>query len=333
MNHNDLESLIRSYVILGKRSPKGYEVVKCAHCNDYKSRGGFKFENGGVHYQCFNCGASEGYSPEKNRHTISKKLKDILLSFGIPEGEIDRTVAFQFFKEKPEGCMNVETKPTGMELPMKEVPLPTKSVLVSSGQSPWCDVARHYLESRALKVTDFDWYITDETAYIGRLLIPYFFRDRIIYWQGRSLDDEFIEPRYKNPIVEKHNIFFNMDEIYRYTTNPLFVTEGPLDAISIGRNAVALAGSALTDFKRAELRKAAKRRRVIFVIDKNMNGKKLGLSILEDENFFVTVFPDNIDDSNDALQKLGRLWVTTHLATTACKGFQGKLLLEMKCSI
>jgi len=331
VTHNDLESLIRSYVPLGKRSPKGYETCKCAYCNDYKVRGGFKFESGGVHYQCFNCSASEGHFA--GRHTISKELKAILITFGIPEGEIDRTVAQAFFKEKPElaGAVKVESKPTGLELPTLEMSLPDKSVLVSSNASPWCEVAKFYLEARTLKVSDYQWYVTDETAYAGRLLIPYYFRDRIIYWQGRSLDDEIFTPRYKNPSVEKHNIFFNMDEIYRYTTDPLFVSEGPLDAISIGKNAIALVGSTLTDFKRSELRKAAKRRRVVFVIDKNLNGYKLGKEVLEDDpNFYVTAFPDNVDDANDALQKLGRLWVTTHLATTACKGFQGKLLLQMK---
>jgi len=165
-------------------------------------------------------------------------------------------------------------------------------------------------------------------------LIPYFFRNKIIYWQGRSLDDEVISPRYKNPSVEKDNIFFNMDELYRYTSEPLFVTEGPIDAISIGKNAVALLGSVLSDFKRNELKKAAQRRKVVFVIDKNSTGLKLGQEVLRDGaglEWYITCFPDNYEDSNDALQKLGRLWIASHLSTTACKGFEGNLMLKMNC--
>lgn len=329
--NENLESLIRRYVVLGKISPTGFETVKCAVCNDYKIRGGFKFDGDSIFYSCFNCSCKAGYDPTVSRRTIQQKFKQVLLAFGIPEAEITKTVGFNFFKEKKEAVK--VTKPTEMELPMKEVPLPTGSVLVTSGTSPWCEVAEQYLSARALKPTDYDWYVTDAPSHAGRLLIPYFFRGKIIYWQGRSMDDETIMPRYKNPLIEKGNIFFNADEVYRYTSEPLFVTEGPLDAISIGSNAVALLGSTLTDFKRAELLKAATRRKVIFVIDKNSNGFKLGNNILKDEGleWYVTVFPDNVEDANDALQKLGRLWVATHLSTTACKGFQGKLLMELKC--
>jgi len=332
--NENLEALIRRYVVLGPRSTTGFETVKCAVCNDYKVRGGFKFEGDSVFYSCFNCSCKAGYDPTEERHSIKQKMKEVLLSFGIPEAEIIQIVSFNFFKEKKQ-VVKESSKPTGLELPTKEIPLPRGSVLVTSGASPWCEVAEQYLKARALKPTDLDWYVTDETSYAGRLLIPYFFKDRIIYWQGRSMDDETISPRYKNPTVEKSNIFFNADELYRYTSDPLFVTEGPLDAISIGSNAVALLGSTLTEFKRAELRKAATRRRVIFVIDKNQNGFKLGNDVLkagEGLEWYVTVFPDNVEDANDALQKLGRLWVATHLSTTACKGFQGRLLLEMKCS-
>jgi hypothetical protein len=331
VTHN-LETLIRQYIILGKRSPKGYEIVKCSSCNDYKNRAGFKFEDDSVHYSCFNCGLSIGHNITKDKHSINKKFKDVLLAFGVPEDEIIKTVNLNFFKEKKE-VKDEAKKPTGMELPTKEINLPSRSVLISSGSSPWCDVAKQYLAGRALKPEDHNWYVTDETSYAGRLLIPYFFKGKIIYWQGRSMD-ETIQPRYKNPSIEKSNIFFNMDELYRYTSDPLFVTEGPLDAVSLGKNAVALLGSTLTEFKRNELKKAAQRRKIIFIIDKNANGKKLGNEILRDENLemYVAVFPDNIEDANDALQKLGRLWMISHLATTAAKSFQGKLMLEQYCS-
>jgi 5S rRNA maturation endonuclease (ribonuclease M5) len=259
-------------------------------------------------------------------------MREVLLSFGIPDDEITRTVAFNFFREKKEALP--VTKPTGKELPVNEVPMPEGAMPISVGSSPWCLVAAEYLKARSLKVADHEWYVTDHKSYEGRLIIPYFFRNKIIYWQGRSMDDELIEPRYKNPVVEKDNIFFNMDEVYRYTTDPLFVTEGPIDAISIGKNAVALLGSKLTEFKINELRKAAQRRRVIFVLDKDKNGYKLGQEVLRDENleWYVAVFPDNVEDANDALQKLGRLWIAAHLSTTAGKSFQGRLIVEMNCS-
>ena len=147
------------------------------------------------------------------------------------------------------------------------------------------------------------------------------------------MDDEEISPRYKNPSVEKNNIFFNMDELYRYTDEPLFVTEGPLDALSIGKNAIAILGSSLSEFKIQELLKVADKRKVIFVIDKNLNGKKLGNEILNMEpKMYVATFPDNVDDANDALQKYGKLWLISHLMTNSASGFAGKLMLELNCN-
>jgi len=333
-SREDLESLIRRYIILGKLSPKGFHIVKCQVCNDYQERGGFKFEGESVGYSCFNCSVKARYDPEKSRHSISESMKSVLIAFGVPEDEIKKTISLRFFKAKDE---EIKTNPDGTKKPVVELPskvckLPEGSVSVTSNDSPWCEVARFYLRARGLDPFDLECYVTDHKSYEGRVIIPYLFRSKIIYWQGRALDSS-IEPRYKNPVVEKENIFFNMDEIYRYTSEPLFVTEGPLDAWSIGRNAVATLGSSLSEFQIKELKKAAARRKVIFVIDKNKNGFKLGTMVLEDENieWYVAIFPDNVEDANDALIELGKLFIATHLVTTAAKGFQGKLLLKMKC--
>lgn len=335
----DLESLIRRYVVLGPVTTKGFHQVKCQVCNDYKVRGGFKFDGEAVGYSCFNCGAKGRYDPHSDptgRHSISNHMKDILMAFGVPEDEIRKSVSYNFFKPQDTAA---EPQPTGqekkstLEFPYKEAPLPEGSVKISTDDSPWCEVAREYLKGRGLDPNAMDFYVTENEKHACRVIIPYIFRNRIVYWQGRSMDPA-VEPRYKNPTVDKDNIFFNMDELYRYTDEPLFVTEGPLDSLSIGRQAVATLGSSLSEFQLRELKKAASRRKVIFVIDKNRNGYKLGTSILDEgeENFYVAVFPDNIEDANDALGKLGKLFIATHLVTTAAKGFQGKLLLEMKCS-
>lgn len=328
-NKEDLESLIRRYISLGRPSPKGFETVKCAKCNDYKARGGFKFEAGNFGYSCFNCGAKARYNSDTNN--LSSPMREILIAFGIPDGEIEKCVSLSFFKEK-NTATSTEPVKKHLELPLTEAPLPAMSVLISTDDSPWCEVAREYLKGRGISPTDTPFYVSDNEKWVCRVIIPYIFREKIIYWQARSMD-ELVTPRYKNPSVEKENVFFNMDEIYRHTDEPLFVTEGPLDALSIGKNAVALLGSTLSEFRERELKKAAARRKVIFVIDKNSNGYKLGQRVLKHDNleWYVTCFPDNVDDSNHALQKYGRLWMVNHVTSTAVKGFSGKTLLEIRC--
>ena len=329
---DSLEILIRRYVPLGKLSSKGFYIVKGACCRDYKERGGFKFDGESVVYSCFNCSTKVIYDPTQgSRHSLSKKMTDVLVAFGIPEDELKKCISMNFFKPKIE---KVDiNKPSELGLPSLEVPLPVGSVLITDDTSPWCEVGRAYLESRCIDFSSMPFYVTDEKSMMGRVIIPYLFRGKIIYWQGRALDSS-IKPRYKNPQVERDNIFFNMDELYRHTDDPLFVTEGPLDSLSIGKNAISTLGSSLSKFQLKELKRISTRRRVIFVIDKNANGHKLGKTVLsEGENlpWFVTCFPPNFDDANDALIKLGHLWVITHLTTTASDGFKGKLLLQLNC--
>ena len=321
----ELESLIKRYVHLPDVSNSGWHPIIGKCCNDYKPRGYFKFDNGSVYYNCFNCGEKNSY---KNESTLNNKFKALLISYGIPESEIEQLVSLSFFKEKK---ITTEASPVKkhLELPSIEAPLPALSVLISTNDSPWCEVAREYLKGRGISTTDTPFYVSDNEKWIGRVIIPYIFREKIIYWQARSMD-ELITPRYKNPSVGKENIFFNMDEIYRHTNEPLFVTEGPLDALSIGKNAIALLGSTLNEFRELELKKVSAKRRIIFVIDKNSNGYKLGLKALN-HDWFISIFPDNVDDSNDALQKYGRLWMVNHITTTAEKGFVGRILLEMFC--
>lgn len=121
-----------------------------------------------------------------------------------------------------------------------------------------------------------------------------------------------------------------MDELYRYTEEPLFICEGLFDAISIGKNAIALLGSNLSEFQVRELRKVSTRRRLIFIIDKNKNGFSLGTMALQND-WEVVCFPKGIEDANDGLVQLGKLWLVRHLTSEAKGSFAGKLLLELNC--
>jgi hypothetical protein len=330
---DDLENLIRQHIILGKKSPKGFHIVKCACCNDYQERGGWKFDNGVVGFSCFNCGIKAKYDPARGDYTISRNMRKVLVDFGIPGDEIDKSVAKGFFQRKLELEAKVKgevipDKPKSLGFP-KETQLPGDSSLVTEETTAWATVAKEYLKIvRGLDAADYPYYVSTLPAYQGRVIIPYFFRGKVIYWQARSMDEE-IQPRYKNPSVEKANVFFNMDEVYRYTDEPLFISEGPIDALSIGKNGVALLGSSLTEFQLQALQKV-QNRRIIFVIDKNKNGFKLAQTALAN-NWHVTVMPGDIDDANDALMKLGRLWLANHLISTAVTGFAGKLLVETMC--
>lgn len=338
MNFNTLEDLIKSYIILGKKSPKGYEIVKCVVCNDYKMRGGFKFENESIHYNCFNCHASFKYNP---KFKLNEDFKSALINFGIPEKILDEFILKNNFNrlslENISNTNNTVLDKKIKKIPLMEVNLPPNSKKLLECDSIWKEVGIEYLKSRKLNPREYTYYISSHKDYLARLIIPYYFRNKLIYWQARALDDSLKE-RYKNIQGEKDNIFFNFDEIYRYTNDPLFVTEGCLDALSIGTQAVATLGSSLSDFQENELIKASKHRKIIFIIDKDenskiKNGAKLAKKILNKniDNWYITCFPDNIEDSNDALCKLGKLWLNYYLITSCVNGIEAQMLIKLKC--
>jgi hypothetical protein len=323
----ELEELIRRYVSLGRRSAQGYESTVCAACNDHKERGGFKFDGAGIHYLCFNCGCSVGYSSEHEH--ISHRFIDLLTTFGIPLDEVKHIANRLFFSKQ--GKAAPTDKPKSLWSPPKEIPRPPGNLhSIEADTSPWCEVARTYLELyRGLSATDWAFFVSDDKKLEGRLIIPFTHKDRLIYWQARAMDKS-IQPRYVNPLVEKDKIIFNYDELSRRTDEPIYVTEGPIDAISIGQQAISMTGSTLSEWQLGELRKAGKYRKIIFIIDKNKNGLKVGLKALA-EGWYVTVMPDNVDDANVARRKFGRLWLLNHIMTTAATGMGGKLMLEMRC--
>ena len=93
--YEKIEELIRSHVYLGKQSATGFELVKCQICNDYKERGGFKFSENEIGYNCFNCGTSAKFEDD-NTHKISHGFTNVLLSFGISKTEL-KSINHTFF--------------------------------------------------------------------------------------------------------------------------------------------------------------------------------------------------------------------------------------------
>jgi hypothetical protein len=141
--------------------------------------------------------------------------------------------------------------------------------------------------------------------------------------------DDTAKLRYLNPSIDKEKLIFNYNELLD-GSGVLYVTEGAIDALSIGP-AIAISDSHLSEWKLDELKKAVTRgRRLVFVIDKNLPGYKLGLKALK-EGWSVAVMPDGIDDANQCRRKFGRLWLLNHLNTTSVSGFAGEVLLRMKC--
>lgn len=333
-NVRSVEELIRAHVPLGKLAATGYEPINCPLCDDDKNRGAFKFSGDEVRYHCFHCSTKCTFQPSRGK--LSGRFRDLLITLGVPESELGKSAGLAYFVKKHRDGDKPNDDPAvppPIVPSFSQVDLPSRVSVVGSGGSPWDEVAIEYLRSRGLSHEgDFKYYVSDDDRWAARVIIPYYFQGKLIYFQARSMDPG-LEPRYKNPVAKRESVLFNFDEVRRRTSDPLIVSEGPLDALSIGRLGCATLGGSWSVVQEYELAQAGTRRPVIFLIDKNQVGKKLADRVLSKSgvDWRITCFPDNVDDANDALRKLGRLWLLNHVTTTAVTGFAGKALVSLRC--
>ena len=92
----------------------------------------------------------------------------------------------------------------------------------------------------------YDILISYTGDFKGRIIVPVVDADdNVIYFQGRRVPGSGVEPKYKNPTVEKSTIILNE---HKFDENkPIIVTEGLIDAFMIGDQGTSCLGSFFSD--------------------------------------------------------------------------------------
>jgi hypothetical protein len=144
------------------------------------------------------------------------------------------------------------------------------------------EVLRRFCNDRKIP-SEHDILICYEGDFKGRVIIPVVDgANNIIYFQARRLPGANIEPKYKNPSVEKDSIILNWDRFDR--SKYIVVTEGLIDAFMIGDQGTACLGAYLSeDFISQLLKKTDKG--IIVAFDNDDTGK------LEMKRFMFGVEP------------------------------------------
>lgn len=330
-----LEDLIRNKIpFIYKKSSTGFEPVICAVCNDYKIRGGFKFSGNMIGYHCFNCGIDGIF--EEGSTNISKSFKKILNAFQISNEEIDEIISENFIANGGLKQISKQEKEITLDILIKnklsfitpEVKLPKNSVPINkiNPQSREELNIIKYLSNRHIINVNHNFYISSEKDYQNRVIIPFLRNGKIIYWQARSIDGS--EPRYLNSSVHKTAVLYNYDELNKYSELPIFITEGVFDAIPI--NGVALIGSELNDVKKELLKKI--KRRIIFIIQRDKNGKKLAYEALKN-GWEISFPPEGFNDVNSAICETGISWTINMIMKNIPKNqIEAKMSIELNCS-
>lgn len=333
------ESIIRSYVHLPRSNSKGWCGVKCLLCHDYRVRGAFKFEGTGVGYNCFNCGKSTHFDPT-NHAKIPEKMQEVFDAFSIPASEF-REMMFEAFKLRSEAKQELALKliiEPKLKIAYNDLKLPNFfRPLDTEGEGDIYDeIACEYLLGRGFDPKSYPFMIADKklspiTKYIdwkGRLIIPYYRYEDVVFYQGRDLLNSD-RTKYLSPPDSRDAVFFGYDEIYADTDKPLYIHEGFFDAFLMG-DSVATFSNKFTE-QQIDILNRCRRPKVV-IPDREGKGYLLANEAIE-QGWSVS-FPDigsSCKDMNDAILKYGRLYVLKSIADNTSSGYAAQMMVNMYC--
>jgi len=244
--------------------------ARCALCGDSvknprKKRFHLDYNNGQPMYHCFNCEESGSfielycilkgvdikqakrelfkYNPNVLVQKLSRKKKDKIVE------EISSENHNHILKK----CVSDKNPPNGI---MAE---------------KWIGILKDFRESRNIP-EEFTLLYAYDGEYKGRIIIPIYdeYGD-IVYFQARKVPGSDVEPKYKNPTIKKGSIIFNKHKIN--PNYPIIVTEGLLDAISIGDQGTSCLGAEITDVFLKEVSKLT-HKCIIIALDNDEAGMK-----------------------------------------------------------
>ena len=294
-----------------KTTPSGWTSFNAPCCihngetRDQKQRGGVIQEGGGISYHCFNCGFKASWQPGR---PFSHKLRKLLQWLGTPDDVVNK-VAFDVMREN-EG---VEVKQRLAELPTFDtVPLPDDAIKITdiTNFDKYSMAVLEYMASRNLNTDDTNYYWSPSLGYRDRLIIPFYYENRVVGWTGRSvLPDK--KPKYLTEV--QPGFVYGLDE-QSYSKAFCIIVEGQLDAIHI--DGCALGGSEISEQQAMLLNRLQKQ--IIVCPDRDSSGSKLVERAIElGWSVSMPDWADNINDVGDAVNKYGRLYTLYSIANTA----------------
>lgn len=250
--------------------------IHCPFCNDDKFHGYVSTSK--EVFKCMRCKARQG--PGKRGYSAYNFLKDVhrlssgqIMGILRGEDEISSLVAAtkgDKLADVVERLSEATEEPAEVEV--KEVKLPDYYLIDPSSTTTVNLMAWNYIKKRLGKRAEFwndvlNFGFCMRGPYSGRILLPVYDHGKLIYFQGRAFMPPTLNPPYLNPSIERP-LFSPVG----YMDKLIILCEGYFDALAIGRNAVSVFGSNLTDKQLKEIIGQAPER-VIICFDDDEAGR------------------------------------------------------------
>lgn len=200
----------------------------------------------------------------------------------------------------------------------KPVYLPDGFKLINQGTSTLANSFRKYVIKRGFNPNELSrhgvGYCT-KGEYFGYLIIPFYTEGNLRYWNARLVIGS--GPRYNNPPKDitglgKEFIIYNSDALGLY--NQVFICEGAINALTMGENAVATMGKAVS---RVQINKFIKSpvKRFILLLDPDAKKQSidLALKLVNFKSVKVVYLPEGEDANSLGRKEVMKLvWATRY---------------------
>ena len=277
-----------------KHTPSGWISFNAICCDDKRQRGGIILQGDTVSYHCFNCQFKSSWQPGR---LLTVKFKKFLKLLNVPDEQISKC-SLEALRLK-ETVGNVEVKSLVPIILTKTLPL--NAVLLKENlDNPACHPVLEYLYSRGLDIDSYDWFWTPEEGFQNRLIIPFYYQQRIVGYTARLIRNG--KPKYISE--QSPGYVFNIDKQH-WNRKFAVLCEGPLDAIGV--DGMAILGSEISPQQHLLISRLNKE--IIVVPDRDHEGPRVVKQAIE--YGWSVSFPDwesDIKDVADAVKRYGRLY-------------------------
>lgn len=308
---NDFQHFVLS-LVHGKMNSKNwisFDAVCCHHNGqhrpDTRKRGGIKFDDDEIGYNCFNC----GYKTKQTKGMpLSNNFKQLLRWFNVNEVDINEW-NFKLWKD----TTPVEDKKQIQFVPFfKEEHLPEKSKEVTSllnteTSQDYLDVMEYILSRGDDIFNNYTYYWSNTIKFKRSIIIPIIWKDKNIGYVSRKIDQG--KNKYFNNFPP--NSLFNSNSMYK-DRKYILITEGIFDAI--GLDCVSAFGSNITPQQISWLNSIQKPK--IIVPQRDNRSSALinialqhgwGVSLPKSHN--TNDWESDVKDAAEAVKRYGRLYV------------------------
>lgn len=273
-------------------------ALDCPFCIDGFLKKKLAFNLDWDRVKCWKCGYSE---------QVTQFVADFLeISFAEARKRLEETQASFELDRSIIDDLTPVVRSSNVELPKGFTPL-------LDGTGIFGERARNYLAERGfnLKVLDSmgfgycDQQDEDEKMdFFGRIIIPFKFRGKLIYYIGRTFIDDGL--RYKNPPTDafgvgKSDLFFNEDALEMRRT--VCLLEGWSDAATIGKAAIASLGWSLSSTQKNKIIESPAER-IVVIPDKGfyVQAVRTAMDFLDHKEVYVV----NLDTVEEYDEKTGK---------------------------